>query len=131
MWDGSSRQARGQKVAVFAPNLMDRSRIEVAGREAGAVVEFVAGPSDLAMAVGRGATLVIVDLAHPGVLEALPGLGPAHTVGFGSHVDGDLLRAARTAGCDEVLARSAVFRRLTGAGGHRRAARSPGDDPSP
>jgi hypothetical protein len=33
-------------------------------------------------------------------------------VGFGSHVDKTLLDAAHQAGCDEVLARSAVFRRL-------------------
>jgi hypothetical protein len=55
---------------------------------------------------------VVVDLAHPRVLEILPRLGQAHTVGFASHVDKALLDAASEAGCDEVLARSAVFRRL-------------------
>jgi hypothetical protein len=34
------------------------------------------------------------------------------TVGFGSHVDRELLEAARAAGCDQVLARSAFFSRL-------------------
>jgi hypothetical protein len=33
-------------------------------------------------------------------------------VGFASHVDTALLDAARAAGCDEVMARSTVFRRL-------------------
>jgi hypothetical protein len=35
-------------------------------------------------------------------------------VGFGSHVDRARLEAAREAGCDEVLARSAFFARLAG-----------------
>jgi hypothetical protein len=34
-------------------------------------------------------------------------------IGFGPHVDDELLQAARTAGVDEVLPRSAFFRRLT------------------
>ncbi len=103
-------------MVAFVPDLMDRSRVELAGRDAGIPVEFVARPADLSDAVGRGARLVVVDLSQTGVLEVLPGLGAAHTVGFASHVDKDLLEAARRAGCDEVLARSAVFRRLARAG---------------
>jgi hypothetical protein len=99
-------------MVAYVPDLMDRSRVEMAGRAAGRPVEFVARPEDLVSAVGRGARFVVVDLAHPGVLEVLARLGPAHTVGFASHVDKALLAAAREAGCDEVLARSAVFRRL-------------------
>jgi len=57
------------------------------------------------------ADLVIVDLGRPGVLEVLAGIG-APTVGFGSHVDRDLLAAAHASGCDQVLARSAFFGRL-------------------
>jgi hypothetical protein len=36
----------------------------------------------------------------------------APTVGFGSHVDRELLAAAHASGCDQVLARSAFFGRL-------------------
>jgi hypothetical protein len=48
------------------------------------------------------------------VLDVLPRLGAVRTVGFASHVDDDLLAAARAAGCDEVLARSVFFRRWAG-----------------
>ena len=112
MLSGSSPQPNTRPVVAFVPDLMDRSRIEIASRTAGRPVDFVARPDDLVTAVARGATFVIVDLAPAGVLDVLPRLGRAHTVGFASHVDKALLAAARKAGCDEVLPRSAVFRRL-------------------
>jgi hypothetical protein len=96
----------------YVPDLMDRSRLEIACRIAGRSVDFVRDLDELVSAVEGGAMFVVVDLAHPGVLDVLPRLGRAHTVGFGSHVDKTLLDAAHQAGCDEVLARSAVFRRL-------------------
>lgn len=99
-------------VVAFVPDLMDRSRVEIAERSAGRAVEFVAVPEDLVTAVDGGARFVVVDLAPAGVLDVLPRLRAAHTVGFASHVDKSLLDSARAAGCDEVLARSAVFRRL-------------------
>jgi hypothetical protein len=109
---GASPQSGATPVAAYVPDLMDRSRVEIAARTAGLSVAFVARPDDLTTAVDNGIRFVVVDLAHPGVLDVLPRLGPAHTVGFASHVDKALLDAARAAGCDEVLARSAVFRRL-------------------
>jgi hypothetical protein len=95
------------KVVAYVPDLMDRSRISGAG---GPPVEFVATPDELPER-SASADLVIVDLRRPGVLEVLPHVA-APTVGFGSHVDTDLLAAARAAGCDQVLARSAFFGRL-------------------
>jgi hypothetical protein len=112
MFAGLSPEPGRSPVAAFVPDLMDRSRFEIASREAGIEVEFVSDPSDLPDAVARGAALVVIDLAHAGVLEVIPHLTPAHTVGFASHVDKTLLEAAKKVGCDEVLARSAVFRRL-------------------
>lgn len=94
------------RVAAYAPDLMDRSRLAAAGE-----VTFVRTPSDLPHA---GAELVVVDLSRPGVLEALPQLGGVRTIGFGSHVDQEVLAAARAAGCDEVLPRSKFFSRLPG-----------------
>jgi hypothetical protein len=109
---GSAPESDTTSLVAYVPDLMDRSRMEMAGRAAGLTVEFVSHPEDLTSAVGRGARLVVVDLARAGVLEVLPRLAPAHTVGFASHVDTALLDAARVAGCAEVLPRSVVFRRL-------------------
>lgn len=96
------------RIAAFVPDLMDRSKVAGAAGQ-GADVTFVRSPADLA---GVGADLVVVDLSRPGVLEVLPGLAPARTIGFASHVDVRLMDAARAAGCDEVLARSRFFAAL-------------------
>ena len=91
-------------IRAFVPDLMDRSRLNgIPG------VEFVASPDALA---AEGADVVVVDLSRPGVLDALARLIDVRTIGFGSHVDRDLLAAARDAGCDLVLTRSGFFRRL-------------------
>lgn len=91
------------RVAAYVPDLMDRSRLAAA-----ADVTFVDDPVDLS---GTDADIVVLDLARPGVLEALPGLHGRRTIGFGSHVDAALLAAAREAGCVEVLPRSRFFAR--------------------
>jgi hypothetical protein len=91
-------------VAAFVPDLMDRSRLSGIGG-----VHFVAAPADLAGAAVE-ADIVVVDLSRPGVLDALPALAGTRTIGFGSHVDRELLDAARAAGCELVLARSEFFR---------------------
>ncbi len=90
------------RVAAYAPDLIDQSKLRAAG------AEIVRTVDDL----GRvDAQLVLVDLGRPGVLEAVPGIA-GRVIGFGSHVDTELLAAARAAGCDEVLPRSVFFRRL-------------------
>lgn len=93
----------GKHVAVaYAPDLMDASKL----RNAGAVV--VRSLDELRAA---NANLVLVDLSRPGVLEIVPQI-TGRVIGFGPHVETDLLAAARTAGCDEVLPRSVFFNRL-------------------
>ena len=91
-----------RRIAAYVPDLMDRSRF--GGIEG---VEFVAAPADLA---GVEADVVVVDLSRPGVLDSLP--AGVRTIGFGSHVDRELLAAARAAGCEEVMPRSEFFRRI-------------------
>ncbi|MBV8692500.1 MAG: hypothetical protein JOZ37_18530 [Actinobacteria bacterium] len=95
------------KVAAYVPDLMDRSKLAAAAPG----TNFVSNPRLL---VEVEADLVVLDLSRPGVLEALSGLGHTRTIGFGSHVDVETLQAAREAGCDLVLARSAFFARLPG-----------------
>ena len=92
------------RVAAHVPDLMDRSRL----RSAKAEVVLVADPAEL---VGLEVDLVVVDLSRPGVLEVLGDIG-VRTVGFAAHVEEELMSAASTAGCDEVLARSVFFRRF-------------------
>ena len=93
------------RIAAYVPDLMDRSKMAAAAPGA----TFVSRPVDLA---ATPADLVVVDLSRPGVLEALGDLGGVRTIGFGSHVDRDLLAAAKAAGCDEVLPRSRFFSSL-------------------
>ena len=95
-------------VAAYVPDLMDRSK--VAAATSSADVTFVRSPADL---VAVGADVVVVDLARPGVLEVLVELGSARTIGFASHVDRELIEAARAAGCREVLPRSRFFASLS------------------
>lgn len=92
------------EIAAFVPDLMDRSRLAgLAG------IEFVATPADLLATDGP---TVVVDLGRPGVLDVVPRLAGRRVIGFGSHVDDDLLAAARAAGCTEVLPRSRFFARV-------------------
>jgi hypothetical protein len=105
-----------RRVVAYVPDLMDRSRLAAPGVS----VTFVASPAALA---GVDADLVVVDLGRPGVLDVLGELDRTGVpvIGFASHVDRDLMTAARDAGCGQVLARSAFFSRirelLTGVGG--------------
>jgi len=96
------------RVAAYVPDLMDRSRVDAAARGAGATVSHAGAPGGL----DPTADLVVVDLGRPGVLDVLASHSAQRTVGFASHVDRDLLRAARRAGCQTVLTRSAFFSRL-------------------
>ena len=92
-------------IVAFVPDLMDRSKLAAAGS-----VTFVQSPEELA-AASEGARLVVVDLTRPGVVDVLPQVG-GRVIGFANHTRQDLMDAARAAGCDEVMARSAFFSRL-------------------
>jgi len=97
-------------VTAFVPDLMDRSRLDGA---AGGGVRYARTTVDL-VELAASADLVVVDLSRAGVLDVLPDVSAlgVRVVGFGSHVDTDTLTAARAAGCDQVLARSAFFARI-------------------
>ncbi len=98
-------------VVAVVPDLMDRSKVSAAAQATGVEVTFVP--------VGRvdpeaPADLVLIDLSRPGSLAAVAALAAVgrDMIGFGSHVDTEVLDAARIAGCRQVLARSAFFARL-------------------
>ena len=90
---------------MFAPDLMDRSRIAAAVPHA----RFVRTVDELS--ASPVASLVVVDLGRPGVLATIADIA-APVIGFASHVDEALIQAGRDAGCVEVLPRSRFFRRL-------------------
>jgi hypothetical protein len=93
-------------VVVFIPDLMDRSRLGARP------VEVVPSLEQLRVQA-PGSSLVVVDLARPGALEAaapLVGSGP-RVLGFAPHVDDDLRRAAAESGV-EVVTRSWFFGHL-------------------
>ena len=94
------------KVVALTPDLGDRARI--ASVVPGAT--FV-GAAALLPRAADGADVVLVDLSRAGVLDVLAdvvALG-GRVVGFGPHVDGELLAAATAAGA-EAVPRSRFFR---------------------
>ena len=96
-------------VVAVVPDLMDRSRLRASGTE---VRHVTAGR--LAQAVAAGdVDLVVVDLSRRGALDAIASLpeGGPKVIGFGPHVEADLLEAAMEVGCTEVLPRSKFFTR--------------------
>jgi CheY-like chemotaxis protein len=101
---------------ILSDDLLDASRVIGEGRAAGLEVIQCKNQNALLVAAGRKSALVILDLHNPGldvnaVSAALKAEGVT-LIGFGSHVDSARLKAARQAGCDEVLPRSAFFEGL-------------------
>jgi DNA-binding NarL/FixJ family response regulator len=89
-------------VSALVPDLLDRSRFP-------AGVRFARQPAEL----DAHADVVVVDLAAPDALDAVASIraagSAARVVAYGRHDDPARLAAAREAGCDRVLARSAFF----------------------
>ena len=102
-------------------DLLFTSKIKTAASQLGVAVAF-ARSSDAALAEMRKSppSLVILDLNSPrtdplgtvGAMKADPALASIPTIGFASHVQTDVINAARLAGVGEVLARSAFTMQL-------------------
>lgn len=97
-------------IVAYVPDLMDRSKLSAVNAD----VRFAASADALVEAASKpGVDVVVVDLSRDGVLDALRGLPEGlRSIGFGSHVDTELLASARAAGCTEVLPRSKFFSTL-------------------
>ena len=102
-------------------DLMFASKISAAAKSLGADVTFARSAEDvLRWARTERPQLIIFDLNSRrldplGALTALKAdaeLADIRTLGFVSHVQADLIAMARSAGIDEVLARSAFTERL-------------------
>ncbi len=107
-------------VLVLCDDLMFTSKVTATGRAAGVAVT-VARTAEAAVrrAVEMPATCVLVDLHNPSLnleqlLTELRAGCPAmpRVIGFGSHVDVNTLKAARKAGCDQVMPRSQFSEQL-------------------
>jgi PleD family two-component response regulator len=102
-------------------DLMFVSKLKTAASQLGVTVTF-ARSEESALSAMRASppSLVILDLNSPrsnplGIVATMkhdPLLAGIRTLGFVSHVQTDLIDAARQAGIDEVLARSAFISRL-------------------
>jgi CheY-like chemotaxis protein len=105
---------------LLSDDLIFTSRITGAGRDLGAVIKPARNVEALeALARQEAPRCVIIDLANPGlsVPDLIRRLGSAcpkmpRVVAYGAHVDAAGLRAARQAGCDVVLPRSAFVEEL-------------------
>jgi PleD family two-component response regulator len=108
-------------ILVAVDDLMFSSRISTAAKAAGVPIRFTRSPeSVLAAARTEKPARVILDLNSARVrpleivaaLKADPDLAQVPLVGFVSHVDTATIEAARKAGVDRILARSAFVEQL-------------------
>jgi CheY-like chemotaxis protein len=108
-----------ETILVVVDDLFFLARIRETAAQVGVGIEFVA-PDQLTARIQHGRPrAVILDLncrtaSAADLVRALKN-GPwskVPVVGFVSHVQGDLIAAAKEAGCDTVLARSAFTRDL-------------------
>lgn len=117
---GEQDRSGAAKILAMVEDLIFTSKIQQAAKLAGVRVEFVQ-PQDVVQRVGEETVgALIVDLNHRSgrameVVRAVksgPAAAATRTLGFVSHVQGDVIEAARAAGCDLILARSAFAEQL-------------------
>ena len=108
-------------ILVAVDDLLFSSKIRATAKQLGVQISFARTPDDiLTQARTLKPTLVVFDInchkADPintvAALKADPDLKHIPTTGFVSHVNTSLILAAREAGMDEVMARSAFAANL-------------------
>lgn len=104
-------------VHALLDDLFFRTRIEATAAAAGVpLLVSTALPHLIGRIDSEGGGGVLVDLSLDGAIEAIAALKqraePVFVVAWGSHVDQPAMDAARGAGADRVLPRSAFTRRL-------------------
>ena len=108
-------------ILIAVDDLLFSSKIRATAKQVGVDLTFARTPSDIiSQARTLKPSLVIFDInstkADPintvAALKADPELQAIPTTGFVSHVDSALILAARNAGMDEVMARSAFVANL-------------------
>lgn len=108
-------------ILALVDDLMFTSKIRSAATQAGIAIAFArSSASALEQMRGAAPALVLLDLNNPrtdplgtvAAMKADPALAAVPIVGYVSHVDTATIQAARDAGVDEVLARSAFSANL-------------------
>jgi CheY-like chemotaxis protein len=108
-------------ILAIVDDLMFVSKIRTAAGQGGVSVSFARSSAAALDEMRKAApSLVIFDLNNPrtdplgtvAAMKADPALATIPTVGYVSHVQTELIEAARQAGVGEVLARSAFSERL-------------------
>lgn len=108
-------------VLALVTDMISASRIQGAARATGVAVDLIRNEEALGASVQESRPgAIFVDLQVRGIdvpatirrLKADPATESVPVVVFGPHVEGEALRAARSAGADRVLARSAFVRQL-------------------
>jgi PleD family two-component response regulator len=110
-------------VLVAVDDLLFSSKIRATAKQAGVELTFARTPPEiLTQARTLRPALAIFDLNSAkcdpiqtiAAMKTDPDLAVIRTVGFVSHVDTDVISAARQAGADDVMARSAFADQLAG-----------------
>jgi len=108
-------------IVAVLDDLMFSSKIKTTARQLGVQVVFARSEESALAEIRKAApTVVILDLNNPrtnplGIVSAMKqdaSLASIPTVGYASHVQTDVINAARSAGVGEVLARSAFTQQL-------------------
>ena len=109
-----------EDVALVCTDLMFTSKVTGTGKELGRKVRVFPSAKAATAAVHPDLRVALLDLSNPkntppeDVSAWKAALPPqAVLIAYGSHVDVPALQAAREAGCDAVLPRSAFVQRLT------------------
>jgi CheY-like chemotaxis protein len=95
-------------------------KIQDAAKRAGVQVVFVTSQENAVAQARENPALIVLDLNYAaiGPLDLIRKLkqeeitAKIHLLGFVSHVETDLIQAARDSGCDRVMARSAFSQNL-------------------
>jgi DNA-binding NarL/FixJ family response regulator len=103
-------------ILIAVDDMLFSSKIRTTAKQAGVEIHFARTPTEIVdQARALKPSLVIFDLnsakadpiATVGTLKADPELATIPTLGFVSHVQTGVIEAARSAGIDHVMARSA------------------------
>ena len=98
-------------VVYLVQDMLFTSKIREVAKQTGVTVQGVRDPAALASAVAGGAKLVILDLRLPTASDALARLAAdpvaraVPSVGFVDHEKVEVMDAARSQGCGQVMAK--------------------------